>query len=206
MKSKFKIETIYDGEEFPKTSDGFDYVILKDSREAKLYRNVGAKWQQCRDRFNTESQAREAIPVWNAKIRCESVTSIIESLRSRLYYELPENLCGSDVSAVVNAMCDFNTPLGQTPRRFSEVIYRSRSIANTPIKSGVSYTDNDKTSGQSWWLLKSTANIQHFLDEHPEVGTGSEHDCSGRYFARSPWVKRAGKNKILVVQQWGTDI
>jgi len=203
MKKNYYV--IKDGEQFPGVLE-YDFTIVKKSKEAVLYRSNGKCWTSVGNHFGTASEAVSYIPTVQASLRREVIAGITAAIADKLYYELPFGLEASDRDAVLNALADSREPLSQLWSRIAEHVNKCRADRNKPLKEGVVYFDEEKTSGFNWWLLSHSANLEQFFEDHPAVGTGCEHDCSGRVFVREASVRSIRAKGVIVTQSWGTDI
>lgn len=201
---KLRILTTYPGEKSP-CPHQHEYFISKGRSGAILFESTVGYWTAVPGIFTSEAKATEFAEAHKRDRRSHQCLRLAEAIRTHLYYELPGALNEHEIRALLEALSDFNHPLRQIPRRFSEEVYKFRTQQSKPIREGV-IRHEDGTSGTNWWLLPHGVNLNVFLEDHGAVGTGCDHDCSGRYFARDAFVKRSGRRGVLVVQSWGLDV
>ena len=94
------------------------------------------------------------------------------------------------------------------PANQGTIFHHYQSVYATLGRRAARAEQNDSDSGLTWALFVgvSDAQVERFMEENmPEVRVTAEHDCSGQFFARNPYMWRVGK-RVLVRQSWGYDL
>ena len=81
----------------------------------------------------------------------------------------------------------------------------------TPKAQGVRrYGKSDMDGGLSWVVFSgcTLADVEAWLvaNRWESRDVRGSHDCTGEYFARSPWVRAFGRSSFLVTLSWGYDV
>lgn len=81
--------------------------------------------------------------------------------------------------------------------------------ALSPVKQGNQAFGDDGQSGRNWVLFRNVhprlVRAWLVLNGWERADVSSDHDCSGQFFARTPWVRVSG-SRVLVTQSWGYDV
>lgn len=97
----------------------------------------------------------------------------------------------------------------KTPKAQGKIFHHYQRVYEELGRKVARATQDEAESGLKWaYFLNTTldeVNAWLRANEWGEVRINSPYDCTGQFFARSPYVEQIG-NRILVKQSWGYDV